>query len=77
MANDDFFSKMMFGTNQPAHREEQSDRQEAEETNTAQEPDYMHVMNQVGQIMDSIDELKPMFKEIGSMVSALRKKISI
>lgn len=40
------------------------------------EPDYMHIMNQIGQIMDSIDELKPAFKEIGSMVSALKNKIS-
>ncbi|KAA6476062.1 hypothetical protein VSK91_15445 [Bacillus swezeyi] len=82
MANDDFFTKMMFGTNVPNSREEQDDATEDgatedEEAESAQQPDYMHVMNQVGQIMDSIDELKPVFKEIGSMVSAIKNKISM
>ncbi|KAA6453320.1 hypothetical protein [Bacillus swezeyi] len=77
MANDDFFTKMMFGTNVPNSREEQDGATEDEEAESAQQPDYMHVMNQVGQIMDSIDELKPVFKEIGSMVSAIKNKISM
>ncbi|MFB6497971.1 hypothetical protein [Bacillus haynesii] len=83
MANDDFFTKMMFGANAPGRHEEEPEQGTEAETETvegaevSQEADYMHVLNQVGEIMDSIDELKPVFKEIGSMVSALKNKISI
>ncbi|MDN5388196.1 hypothetical protein QMZ64_12255 [Bacillus sp. LB7] len=84
MANDDFFTKMMFGANAPGRHEEtetdadaDADAETAEDAEVPQEADYMHVLNQVGEIMDSIDELKPVFKEIGSMVSALKNKISI
>ncbi|MCY7777725.1 hypothetical protein P9D36_03515 [Bacillus haynesii] len=77
MANDDFFTKMMFGANAPGRQEEEpeAETETAEDAEVSQEADYMHVLNQVGQIMDSIDELKPVFKEIGSMVSALKNKI--
>ncbi|MCY7845405.1 hypothetical protein [Bacillus haynesii] len=77
MANDDFFTKMMFGANAPGRHEEEpkAETETAEDAEVSQEADYMHVLNQVGQIMDSIDELKPVFKEIGSMVSALKNKI--
>ncbi|MFP7273645.1 hypothetical protein SFC17_01670 [Bacillus paralicheniformis] len=80
MANDDFFTKMMFGANAPGGHEEtetDADAETAEDAEVSQEADYMHVLNQVGEIMDSLDELKPVFKEIGSMVSALKNKISI
>ncbi|MPQ25192.1 hypothetical protein [Bacillus paralicheniformis] len=82
MANDDFFTKMMFGANGPGRHEEtetemDADAETAEDAEVPKEADYMHVLNQVGEIMDSIDELKPVFKEIGSMVSALKNKISI
>ncbi|QII48471.1 hypothetical protein G3M81_06855 [Bacillus paralicheniformis] len=80
MANDDFFTKMMFGANAPGRHEEtetDAEAETAEDAEVPQEADYMHVLNQVGEIMDSIDELKPVFKEIGSMVSALKNKISI
>lgn len=82
MANDDFFTKMMFGSNAPARHEEtetetDAEAETAEDAEVSQEADYMHVLNQVGEIMDSLDELKPVFKEIGSMVSALKNKISI
>ncbi|MCF7619368.1 hypothetical protein [Bacillus sonorensis] len=83
MAADDFFTKMMFGANRSNNRENQSTHEERpdieneEETEELNEPDYMHILDQVGQIMDSIDELKPVFKEIGSMVSSLKNKISM
>jgi hypothetical protein len=80
VANDDFFTKMMFGANAPGRHEETETDAEAEtveDAEVSQEADYMHVLNQVGEIMDSLDELKPVFKEIGSMVSALKNKISI
>ncbi|GIN65979.1 hypothetical protein P9D51_09245 [Bacillus sonorensis] len=83
MAADDFFTKMMFGANPSNNRENQSTHEERpdieneEETEELNEPDYMHILDQVGQIMDSIDELKPVFKEIGSMVSSLKNKISM
>ncbi|WP_195257814.1 hypothetical protein [Bacillus paralicheniformis] len=78
MANDDFFTKMMFGANAPGrHEETDAEAETVEDAEVSQEADYMHVLNQVGEIMDSLDELKPVFKEIGSMVSALKNKISI
>jgi len=82
VANDDFFTKMMFGANAPGRHEETETETDAEaetveDAEVSQEADYMHVLNQVGEIMDSLDELKPVFKEIGSMVSALKNKISI
>ena len=79
MANDDFFTKMMFGSNAPARHEEEPDTESetVEDAEVSQEADYMHVLHQVGEIMDSIDELKPVFKEIASIVSALKNKMSI
>ncbi len=73
----DVFSKMMFGDS--AEKKEKQDEKEAvprsgEEEN-AEAVDYMHVMNQIGSIMNSLDQLKPVLKDLGPMVTALKKKI--
>ncbi|ARW06200.1 uncharacterized protein S101359_01192 [Bacillus atrophaeus] len=73
----DVFSKMMFGDS--AEKKEKQDEKEAVsrpgEEETAEAVDYMHVMNQIGSIMNSLDQLKPVLKDLGPMVTALKKKI--
>ncbi|NPC92176.1 hypothetical protein HOO54_08075 [Bacillus sp. WMMC1349] len=75
MAEEDFFSKMMFGAHS-ASQEDQSDKdfEKESESESETEADYTHIMNQLGEIMDSIDKLTPTFKEIGSMVGSLKDK---
>ncbi|MCY7730098.1 hypothetical protein MH051_20280, partial [Bacillus safensis] len=52
-------------------------KEERAETSSSDDSiDYMHVMNQIGNIMNSIDELKPVFKDVGPMISAFKKKLS-
>lgn len=73
----DVFSKMMFGDS--AEKKEKQDEKEAVsrsgEEETAEAVDYTHVMNQIGSIMNSLDQLKPVLKDLGPMVTALKKKI--
>lgn len=73
----DVFSKMMFGDS--AEKKEKQDEKEAVsrsgEEETTEAVDYMHVMNQIGSIMNSLDQLKPVLKDLGPMVTALKKKI--
>ncbi|MDA7026084.1 hypothetical protein PJ311_05575 [Bacillus sp. CLL-7-23] len=74
MADEDFFSKMMFGGHSES-QEDQSDKDAEKESESETEADYTHIMNQLGEIMDSIDKLTPTFKEIGSMVGSLKDKL--
>ncbi|MFJ5963801.1 hypothetical protein [Bacillus sp. NPDC093026] len=77
MAEKDIFTAMMFG--QPAEKEKNKSELKDERTDTTSNDDsidYMHVMNQIGNIMNSIDELKPVFKDVGPMISAFKKKLS-
>ncbi|MCY7452922.1 hypothetical protein [Bacillus altitudinis] len=77
MAQKDIFSAMMFG--QPLEKEKSKTEKKEERAKTSSSDDsidYMHVMNQIGNIMNSIDELKPVFKDVGPMISAFRKKLS-
>ncbi|MDA1475930.1 hypothetical protein [Bacillus changyiensis] len=73
MADEDFFSKMMFGADS-ASQEDPSDKDLEKESESETEANYTHIMNQLGEIMDSIDKLTPTFKEIGSMVGSLKDK---
>lgn len=64
----------MFG--QPLEKEKSKTeaKEERAETSSSEDSiDYMHVMNQIGNIMNSIDELKPVFKDVGPMISAFKK----
>ncbi|MFS0655932.1 hypothetical protein [Bacillus sp. 179-C3.3 HS] len=77
MAQKDFFSTMMFG--RPEKETEVEAKTEPADTTSNDDDDsidYMHVMNQLGNIMNSIDELKPVFKDVGPMISAIKKKLS-
>lgn len=81
MAQKDIFSTMMFG--QPVEKEKETEKNKSEtkeeraDTSSNDDSiDYMHVMNQIGNIMNSIDELKPVFKDVGPMISAFKKKLS-
>lgn len=77
MAQKDIFSTMMFG--QPVEKEKNKSETKEERADTSSNDDsidYMHVMNQIGNIMNSIDELKPVFKDVGPMISAFKKKLS-
>ncbi|WP_353856132.1 hypothetical protein [Bacillus sp. Bos-x628] len=76
MAEKDIFTAMMFG--QPAEKEKSKSELKDERTDTTSNDDsidYMHVMNQIGHIMNSIEELKPVFKDVGPMISAFKKKL--
>ncbi|MBT2573835.1 hypothetical protein J7E26_07700 [Bacillus sp. ISL-51] len=75
----DIFTKMMFGNiedrEEREEREEQKEEKEEPEADPEETIDYNHVMNQLGAIMNSLDQLKPVFKDLAPMVSALKKKI--
>ncbi|MBD0405766.1 hypothetical protein CHH79_03950 [Bacillus siamensis] len=73
----DIFTKMMFGNSGDRDKEPEENPEQPQKENEEQEIDYNHVMNQLGSIMNSLDQLKPVFKDLGlgSMVSAIKKKI--
>ncbi|PCK22128.1 hypothetical protein CEY02_05360 [Bacillus pumilus] len=76
MAQKDIFSAMMFGQQLEKEKSETETKEERANTSSNDDSiDYMHVMNQIGNIMNSIDELKPVFKDVGPMISAFKKKI--
>ncbi|MBD3859782.1 hypothetical protein IEE86_08540 [Bacillus sp. 28A-2] len=77
MAQKDIFTAMMFGKPLEKENNKTKAKEEREETSSNDDSiDYMHVMNQIGNIMNSIDELKPVFKNVGPMISAFKKKLS-
>ncbi|MEC1733614.1 hypothetical protein P4T79_03055 [Bacillus mojavensis] len=72
----DVFSKMMFGDNAKQKTEkEEVQEEEVSPTNEEKTIDYMYIMNQIGSIMNSLDQIKPALKELAPMVSAIKKKI--
>ncbi|ASF28354.1 MULTISPECIES: hypothetical protein [Bacillus amyloliquefaciens group] len=70
----DIFSKMMFGNSEERDKEPEENLEQPQ-AETEEQIDYNHVMNQLGSIMNSLDQLKPVFKDLGPMVSAIKKKI--
>ncbi|MED1095018.1 hypothetical protein P4T61_05165 [Bacillus capparidis] len=69
----DFFNQMMFGK-----REEKEKAEEKEVKDEQKDPDsidYNHVMNQIGKIMNSLDEIKPALKEFAPLFNSIKKKI--
>ncbi|MGE6630970.1 hypothetical protein [Bacillus sp. NPDC077027] len=76
MAQKDFFSTMMFGKPSEPEKKKKEAKSDDESSSNEESIDYMHVMNQIGTIMNSIDELKPVFKDVGPLISAFKKKIS-
>lgn len=73
----DVFSKMMFGdkAQQKTEKEEVQQEEEVSPANEEETIDYMYIMNQIGSIMNSLDQIKPALKELAPMVSAIKKKI--
>ncbi|MBY4603401.1 MULTISPECIES: hypothetical protein [Bacillus] len=71
----DIFSKMMFGDNAKQNTEKEEVEEEVSRTNEEETIDYMYIMNQIGSIMNSLDQIKPALKELAPMVSAIKKKI--
>ncbi|AOZ87689.1 hypothetical protein BK049_02605 [Bacillus xiamenensis] len=77
MAQKDIFSAMMFGQPLEKEKNKSESKEERKDSSSSDDSiDYMHVMNQIGNIMNSIDELKPVFKDVGPMISAFKKKLS-
>ncbi len=72
----DVFSKMMFGDNAKQKTEKEEVQEEGvSPANEEETIDYMYIMNQIGSIMNSLDQIKPALKELAPMVSAIKKKI--
>ncbi|UQZ45545.1 hypothetical protein M1D69_14955 [Bacillus sp. PK3-037] len=72
----DVFSKMMFGDSAKQKTEkEEVQEEEVSPANEEETIDYMYIMNQIGSIMNSLDQIKPALKELAPMVSAIKKKI--
>nr|WGD67123.1 hypothetical protein P5646_18830 [Bacillus velezensis] len=70
----DIFSKMMFGDSRDRDKEPEENPEQSQAENE-EEIDYNHVLNQLVSIMNSLDQLKPVFKDFAPMVSAIKKKI--
>lgn len=71
----DVFSKMMFGDSPKQTAENEEQQEEVSETNDEESIQYMHIMDQIGSIMNSLDQIKPALKELAPMISAIKKKI--
>ncbi|MFC9655859.1 spore coat protein YjzB [Bacillus subtilis] len=74
----DVFSRMMFGDAAKPTEEKEEQQEEVSQvsqTNDEETINYMHIMDQIGSIMNSIDQIKPALKELAPMLSAIKKKI--
>lgn len=70
----DRFSQFMFGTRpQQKSNEEAQPAKETEEQPNGQEIDFIQIMSQIDSIMGSINELKPMFKQITPLLNIFKK----
>lgn len=74
----DVFSRMMFGdsTKPTEEKEEQQEEvSQVSQTNDEETNHYMYIMDQIGSIMNSLDQIKPALKELAPMITAIKKKI--
>ncbi|AMK71745.1 hypothetical protein Bsub01_02879 [Bacillus subtilis] len=71
----DVFSRMMFGDAAKPTEEKEEQQEEVSQTNDEKTINYMHIMDQIGSIMNSLDQIKPALKELAPMLSAIKKKI--
>ncbi|AYK67076.1 MULTISPECIES: spore coat protein YjzB [Bacillus] len=71
----DVFSRMMFGDAAKPTEEKEEQQEEVSQTNDEETINYMHIMDQIGSIMNSLDQIKPALKELAPMLSAIKKKI--
>lgn len=74
----DVFSRMMFGDAAKPTEEKEEEQQEevsqVSQTNDEETINYMHIMDQIGSIMNSLDQIKPALKELAPMLSAIKRK---
>lgn len=72
----DVFSRMMFGDAAKPTEEKEEEQQEevsqVSQTNDEETINYMHIMDQIGSIMNSLDQIKPALKELAPMLSAIK-----
>ncbi|WP_077617292.1 hypothetical protein [Bacillus sinesaloumensis] len=68
----DPFDRLMFG--QRAKRMEWNNSEEHTHVNQTDGADYTQLLNQLGDIMTSIDNLKPLLKELSPLLDYFRKK---
>lgn len=66
----DFFTTFMFG--KPPVNEEK-----AEENKEVENFDYVQLMEQIDEVMTSINDLKPLLKEFSPFVDFIKKKINL
>ncbi|NLS90400.1 hypothetical protein EYI23_21065 [Bacillus subtilis] len=71
----DVFSKMMFGDSAKPTEEKEEQQEEVSQTNDEETIHYMQIMDQIGSIMNSLDQIKPALKELAPMITAIKKKI--
>ncbi len=71
----DVFSRMMFGDSAKQTAEKEEQQEEVSQTNEEETTYHMQIMDQIGSIMNSLDQIKPALKELAPMFSAIKKKI--
>ncbi len=72
----DRFTQLMFGNRVPKRYREQNNMEEKQvEVEQSNEINYFTLMEQIDDIMVSIENLKPVLKELGPIVDFIKKKI--
>ncbi|PMC40401.1 hypothetical protein CJ195_01420 [Bacillus sp. UMB0899] len=71
----DPFTQLMFGNRVPKRYREQNNLQEKQVEEQNNEVNYFTLMEQIDDIMSSLENLKPVLKEFGPIVDYIKKKI--
>ncbi|WP_335870877.1 hypothetical protein [Bacillus sp. 2205SS5-2] len=71
---EDHFSKMMFGSNRPNRTEHQAVEEE-EVIESDEESNSDQLMDQIFNIFQSLQEIKPLLSEFSPMVDYIKKKL--
>jgi predicted component of type VI protein secretion system len=68
----DNFTKLMFGPIPPHHNVKERKEQKSTEGNL-QQIDYAQLMRQIDEIMNSLNQLKPIFRKLSPLLKYLKK----
>jgi hypothetical protein len=68
----DYFTKLMFGPIPPHRNVKERLEQKANEENL-QQIDYVQIMGQVEEIMNSLNQLKPMLRKLSPLLNFFKK----
>ncbi|WP_051475627.1 hypothetical protein [Bacillus sp. J37] len=71
----DRFTQLMFGNRVPNKYREQHNSQEKQVEEQNNEVNYFTLMEQIDDIMGSLENLKPVLKEFGPIVDYIKKKM--